>query len=94
MIFLKEHLKNDHYSWTEGLNHSIFNNEPDRRIFDRFNGDQVLFIINYFGKLVGKLTLNDGRKMEELISTQLPLETKSELSVFKWLREIYMHYEN
>ena len=94
MLFLKEHLHNAYYNWTIGLNHSYQNNEPDRRIFDRFNGYQVLFIINHFGKSVGKLTVNDGRKIEELISTQLPLEIKSEVSVFNWLREVYLYYSN
>ena len=38
-----------------GLNHSMENNEPDRRVFDRFNGFcKVLFVINHFGNL-GKL---------------------------------------
>jgi hypothetical protein len=94
MIFLKEHLCKGNYEWVVGLNHSKENSEPDRRIFDRLNGHQVLFIINYFGKSVGRLTVADGLKIEELISTQLPLETKSELSVFNWLRGIYLHYDN
>lgn len=94
MIFLKEHLCKSDYEWAVGLNHSKENNEPDRRIFDRFNGYQVLFIINCFGRSLGKLTFTDGRKIEDLISTQLPLETKSELSVFNWLRCIYLYYSS
>jgi hypothetical protein len=94
MIFLKEHLRKRHYNWTASLNHSIENNEPNRKIFDRFNGFQVLFIINYFGKSLGKLTVTDGIKVEELISARLPLELKSELSVFNWLRGFYLYYSN
>jgi len=94
MLFLKEHLLNLYYNWTIGLNHSVQNNAPDRRIFDRFNGYQVLFIINYFGNSLGKLTVNDGREIEKLISSQLPPETKSELSVFNWLRGVYMSTGN
>ncbi|OQP56835.1 hypothetical protein A3860_09635 [Niastella vici] len=94
MIFLKEHLRKSHYNWAIGLNHSSGNNEPDRRVFDRFNGFQVLFIINHFGKSLGKLTVTDGLKMEELISAQLPKEVKSELSVFNWLRGVYLYYSN
>jgi hypothetical protein len=91
-MILKEHLRKTHYNWTIGLNHSTQNNEPDRRVFDRFNGFQVLFIINYFGKSLGKQTVTDGLKIEELISAQLPLEVKSELSVFNWLRGVYLYY--
>ena len=94
MVFLKEHLQCDHYNWITHINHSIYTSEPDRRFFDRLNGNQVLFIINYFGKTLGKLTLLDGQKIEELIGTQLPQDTKSELSVFNWLREVYLYYEN
>jgi hypothetical protein len=94
MIFLKEHLHNGDYNWAVGLNHSIQNNEPDRRIFDRLNGYQVLFMINYFGQSVGKLSVTDGHRIEQLISTELPGEIKSEVSVFNWLREVYMYYSN
>lgn len=94
MLFLREHLHNAYYNWTIGLNHSLQNNEPDRRIFDRSNGYQVLFIINCFGKSLGRLTVKDGREIEDLILTQLPLEIKSELSVFNWLRGVYLYYSN
>lgn len=94
MIFLKEHLRNNNYKWEIGLNHSAQNNEPDRRIFNRFNGYQVLFIINYFGTSLGKMTFTDGLQIEELISSQLPNEAKSELSVFNWLRGVYLYYNS
>jgi hypothetical protein len=94
MIFLKEHLRKRNYEWAVARNHSKENNEPDRRIFDRFNGYQVLFLINYFGRSVGNLSFTEGIKLEELISTSLPLETKSELSVFNWLRGVYLYYSN
>jgi hypothetical protein len=94
MIFLKEHLGKNNYEWGTELNHSVQNNEPDRRIFDRSNGYQVLFIINCFGRSLGKLTVTDGLKIEDLISSHLPKEAKSELSVFNWLREVYLYYSN
>jgi hypothetical protein len=94
MIFLKEHLSKRNYEWAVGLNHSIENNVPDRRKFDRFNGYQVLFIINCFGRSIGKLTFGEGLKLEELISTRLPLEIKSEVSVFNWLRGVYLYSSN
>ncbi|WP_207512930.1 hypothetical protein [Longitalea luteola] len=94
MKFLKEHLQSSHYSWETISSHSAFTSEPDRRSFDRFNGNQVLFIINYLGSSLGRLTLSHGQKIEELISTQLPQHTKSELSVFNWLRGVYLYYGN
>jgi len=94
MVFLKEHLKSDHYNWKEDALHSKYTGEPGRKFFDRFNGEQVLYIINFFGKSLGKLSLRDGRKIEELIFTQLPEDTVSELSVFNWLRGIYLYHGN
>jgi hypothetical protein len=94
MEFLKEHLQIGHYNWEKDPNHSIYTSEPDRRLFDRLNGNQVLFIINYFGKSLGRLTLSEGRRIEELILTQLPEYIKSELSVFNWLRGVYLYYGN
>ncbi|HEY4150144.1 MAG TPA: hypothetical protein VGM41_14495 [Chitinophagaceae bacterium] len=93
MIFLKEHLTGHHYSWTGSAN-TLFTGDPSRRLFDRLNGDQVLFIINFFGQSVGKLTLFDGQKVEELILKELPENIKSEMAVFNWLREVYLYYWN
>lgn len=94
MVFFKEHLRKKHYDWTIKLHHSLENNVPDRRSFNPLNGYQVLFIINHFGKSIGTLTIADGLQIEELISTKLPCEFKSELSVFNWLRGIYLYYSN
>jgi hypothetical protein len=93
MIFLKEHLTGQQYSWT-GSTNALFTGDPSRRLFDRLNGDQVLFIINFFGQSVGKLTLFDGQKVEELILKELPENIKSEMAVFNWLREVYLYYWN
>jgi hypothetical protein len=94
MLFRKEDLQSDHYRWENNASHSLYATEPDRRSFDRFNGNQVLFIINSFGKSLGKMTIGDAHKIEKLISTQLPESTKSELSVFNWLRGIYLYYSH
>jgi hypothetical protein len=94
MLFQKEHLQSDQYRWDNTASHSLYASEPDRRIFDRSNGNQVLFLINCFGKSLGRMTLRDGHKIEELILTQLPESTKSELSVYNWLRGIYLYYGN
>jgi hypothetical protein len=64
---------------------------PDRRIFDRLNGNQILYLINYFGHSIGKLTIEFGQRIENLISKELPLELKSEIAVFNWLRAKYLY---
>lgn len=86
MPFIKEDLKNNNYHWT---NNFSFTGSPSRRLFDKFNGNQVLFIINFFGALSGRQTLQECRHIEELITTKLPTDIKSEMSVFNWIRGLY-----
>jgi hypothetical protein len=93
MLFLKEHLVSHHYDWTTESRHKIIAS-PDRRLFDRSNGNQILYLINFFGYSVGNLTINDGQRIESLIIKELPAELKSEISVFNWLREKYLYYWN
>jgi len=92
MLFLKEHLLCRHYNWSTDTGGSKYTGEPGRRLFDPFNGNQVLYIINFFGKSIGMLTVSHGHQLEELMIRQLPAELKSELSVFNWLRDVYLYY--
>jgi hypothetical protein len=92
MEYLKEHMTYD-YTWQQDSN-SVYTGSPSRRLFDPNNGTQVLFIINYFSDSIGLLSLNEGRKVEELIYRQLPGEMKSEMSVFNWLKGIYLYQTN
>jgi len=84
MPFQKEQLTG-HYSWNNTTLNSL-TGEPSRRFFDRFNGDQVLFIINSYGSVSGQYTPDEAQRMEELINRYLPLDVKSEMSVFNWLK--------
>jgi hypothetical protein len=88
MPFLKEDLAYQHYNWKQQNTSSIFKGPPSRRLFDRFDGEQVLFIINFYGALSDKFSITEGRAMEEMLSNHLPIEAKSELSVFNWLRSV------
>jgi hypothetical protein len=87
MIFLKEHLTGK-YLWHNEEDKSSFTGEASRRLFDRFNGDQVLFMINLFGSLQKTFTIEDGQKIEAYINNRLPLENQSELSVLDYLRKL------
>ena len=85
MHFEKQDLEGDHYFWTDDKNH-LFTGQPSRRIFDRFNGNQVLFLINFYGSLTDKFTLGDGKSIEKRIQNELPLEAQSEITVYNWMR--------
>ena len=88
MLFLKEDLVGNHYDWSIG---PAFTGPPSRRTFDRLNGNQVLFIINSYGSLPERFTVQEGRRIEDLILNQLPPDAKSEVSVFNWLRGILQY---
>lgn len=90
-MFLKTDLVNDHYTWVDAANETTYMGEPSRRLFDRFNGNQVLLIINFLGKTIGTLKPGDSSRLEELILNRLPDEAKSELSVYNWLRSAYVN---
>lgn len=84
MRFLKEHLQANVYHWAD---EPAFTGDPSRRLFNRHNGDQMLFIINYYASLIKEFSINDGLQIEDMLINQLPLEAKSEISVVKWLSE-------
>ena len=84
MQFLKEHLRAHNYSW---INESIFTGDPSRRLFNRYNGNQLLFIINLYASMTEEFTINSGMKIEDMLMNKLPIEAKSEISVLKWLNQ-------
>ncbi len=88
MNFSKENLVNNHYTWPDDNTKFVFNGTPSRRLFNKHNGDQVLFIINSYGSTSDRFTIEDGHKIEEMIQKELPSQTRSELSVLQWLKEI------
>ncbi len=85
MHFGRKDLESSHYSWTEE-NQDIFTGPPSRRIFDRQNGNQVLYLINSYGSLLEEFTVQKGKSIEKKIQDDLPESVRSELSVFNWLR--------
>jgi hypothetical protein len=93
MDFLKEDLIGENYVWPAN-DKSFTLTQPDRRFFDRYNGNQVLSLINFFCTSVGALTLDVGHKIEELILKELPADIKSQVAVFNWLRGKYLYYWN
>ena len=84
MLFLKEHLSAYKYNW---INEAIFTGEASRRVFDRYNGNQLLFILNLYASLIDGFTVNMGHKIEDRLMNQLPIEKKSEISVLHWLNQ-------
>ena len=85
MLFIKEHLSaGNNYNW-EG--EFIFDGTPSRRLFDRQNGNQLLFIINLYASQSDKFSEEHVQKIEDMLVNKLPGEIKSEISVLNWLKE-------
>lgn len=89
MSFSKEHL-NGLYNWLSETEAVIFEGPVSRRLFNRWNGDQVLFIINHLLDSSEDFSVEQGRKIERLIINKLPFESSSELTVFNWLQKEMM----
>ncbi|GAB3416196.1 hypothetical protein [Niabella aquatica] len=84
MHFQKQDLVGTHYTWNK--TQPSFSGQPSRRSFDKNNGDQVLFLINYYASLAGLSSLSEGRMIEQTITRDLPDNAKSEVSAFHWIR--------
>jgi hypothetical protein len=75
------------YNWKAQQEVTLFEGAPTRRLFDRYNGDQVLFIITLVLEKLGTSSIEHGREIETLIINKLPFTSSSELTVFNWLEE-------
>ena len=85
MLFVKEHLSaGNNYNWTSEF---IFDGTPSRRLFDRQNGNQLLFIINLYASHNDKFSEDQVQRIEEMLVNRLPDDVKSEISVLNWLKE-------
>lgn len=83
-------MRGDHYTWKE-KNDAVkkkYEGDPSRRLFDKLNGEQVLFLVNFYcAAQPNGFTLQHARIAEWEITHHLPADIKSELSVFNWLKE-------
>lgn len=85
MLFVKEHLSaGNTYTWSDEF---IFDGTPSRRLFDRQNGNQLLFIINLYASQAEKFSEEDVQRIEDMLVNKLPEQVKSEISVLNWLKE-------
>ena len=90
MTFTKEHLTGL-YNWMPEYETSRFEGSPTRRTFDRFNGNQVFFMISLLMERMGTSSISHGQEIEMMIINKLPFSSSSELTVFNWLEKELTH---
>jgi hypothetical protein len=83
----RQDLEGTEYNWVEDEKH-LFTGQPSRRSFDKLNGNQVLFLINFYGSLSGKFSIREGKDIEKRIQHDMPEDIKSEIAVFNWMRNM------
>lgn len=60
---------------------------PDATAFNRHEGQEILYLINYLTDHVAWGVESFGSKMEQLIHDQLPEESTSQQETIQWIRE-------
>jgi len=89
MTIRKEDLLFNDYNWETEPDNAIFQGEPDRNMFHRNEGNDVLYMINYFCSVMNYDSKIHAGKMEILIHEKMPFDIKSQNSVFNWLKKEY-----
>lgn len=87
-MFLKSDLIGQ-YEWANEVGAAVYTGAPSRRMFDRFNGYQVLFIINLYACFAEIESITGVHRIEALLMNNLPTDPRSEISVFRWLSSIF-----
>ncbi len=87
MPIIKEHLLASDYVWNNDYKSTRLSEGATRKRFDRFDGECMLHIINLYDCCIDNLTIAQAQRIESLIQKELPLESKSEISVLQWLKE-------
>ena len=88
MSFTKSDLAYDVYSWTvlPGDDPKI-TGKPDSTLFSRYEGYEVLYMINKVLDHRGLTSATSGRKAESIIQERLPSTTRSQKKVFDFINE-------
>lgn len=87
MTFSKKDLLEEEYYWNTNLLLSAL--APSASFFNRFNGVDVLRMINLFNTRVTSLTISEGQTIERMLVREMPLQVNDEISVFNWLKKHY-----
>jgi hypothetical protein len=89
ILYQKTDLLYNDYEWNNTADDVKFQGEPDRTTFTRHDGNDVLYIINFICQRMKYISKEHAGRIEMLIHDKLPLEVKSQKSVFNWIQNNY-----
>lgn len=88
ILFSKRNLFYKDYNWTTYLNTDPrVHGKPDGTLFNRSEGNEVVYLINKLMVLWDYRFSNTGNKMEKLIHDSLPSDVKSQEEVKDWVKD-------
>lgn len=88
-VYNRSDLLFDDYEWTEPLSHVKLQGTPDRNLFMRYEGYEILYMINYACETMNAVSKADAGRIETLLHEKLPIDIRSQNSVFQWLQKEY-----
>ena len=88
ILFSVRNLFYKDYKWTQYQNSDprVYG-KPDSTVFDRSEGNEVVYLINKLMILWDYRFSNTGNKMEKLIHDVLPSEITTQEGVSEWLKD-------
>ena len=88
ILFSKRNLHYADYKWSNYLQHDPHvNGKPDDTVFDKAEGNEVVYMINKLMIMWDYRFSNTGNKMEKLIHDKMPVEIAKQQDVQNWLKD-------
>ena len=70
------------YSWNTSASCKSLTGTPDKSLFNKTEGNELLYIVNFLPFVED---ICDLERVENLIRNYMPLNIKSQIDVFNWL---------
>jgi len=88
ILFSRRNLHYADYKWTAYIQHDPrVNGKPDDTLFDKEEGNEVVYLINKLMIMWDYRFSNTGNKMEKLIHDQLPADIVKQDQVQDWIKD-------
>jgi hypothetical protein len=88
ILFSRRNLFYNDYTWTANApNDPRTSGKPDETLFNRTEGNEVVYLINKLMMLWDYRFSNTGNKMEKLIHDKMPADITTQAGVQRWIKE-------